>query len=145
MKTGHVGLNVTDLDRSTDFYRRVLALDVVRASEPGDPHRFAMLGRDGELVLTLWQQSTGAFRTDAPGLHHLSFEVADAESVRQAETTLKEIGATFAYEGVVPHREGSASGGIFFHDPDGTRLEIYTSRADFTAPAPSDGATCGFF
>jgi lactoylglutathione lyase len=33
--------------------------------------------------------------------------------------------ATFAYDGVVPHGEGTHSGGIFFEDPDGTRLEIY--------------------
>ena len=48
--------------------------------------------------------------------------------------------------GIVPHGEGASSGGIFFEDPDGTRLEIYAPAGANTAPAPSGTApTCGFF
>ena len=35
--------------------------------------------------------------------------------------------ARFHHDGVVPHGEGASSGGIFFEDPDGIRLEIYTA------------------
>ncbi|WP_405005455.1 VOC family protein [Kitasatospora purpeofusca] len=147
LQTGHVGLNVTDLARSTAFYRRVLGLELV--AEGTDPeHRYAFLGRDGRPALTLWQQSEGAFATAAPGLHHLSFQVDSLDEVRAAEALLRELGASFAYDGVVPHREGAASGGIFFTDPDGIRLEIYTpAGVDETgAEAPTASApTCGFF
>ncbi|MFE7191169.1 VOC family protein [Kitasatospora sp. NPDC057541] len=147
LQTGHVGLNVTDLTRSTAFYRRVLGLELV--NEGTDPERrFAFLGRDGRPVLTLWQQSEGSFPTGAPGLHHLSFQVDSLDEVRAAEALLRELGASFTYDGVVPHREGAASGGIFFTDPDGIRLEIYTpAGVDATgAPAPTESApTCGFF
>ncbi|WP_414709340.1 VOC family protein [Pseudonocardia sp.] len=34
-------------------------------------------------MLTLWQQSAGAFPADRPGLHHLAFEVADIDAVRR--------------------------------------------------------------
>ena len=68
--TGHVGLNVADLDRSIDFYARVFGWDV-----KGRGDGYAFLGDDDRLVLTLWQQSSGAFDTDQPGLHHLSFQV----------------------------------------------------------------------
>ncbi|MEU3570099.1 VOC family protein [Kitasatospora sp. NPDC036755] len=146
-QTGHVGLNVTDLARSIDFYRTVLGLDVT--AEGTDPERrYALLGRDGRLVVTLWQQSAGSFATATPGLHHLSFEVEDLDEVRATERLLRELGAEFAYEGVVPHSEGSASGGIFFTDPDGIRLEVYTrTGVDATeAAAPTAAApTCGFF
>jgi hypothetical protein len=55
------------------------------------------------------------------------------------------MGADFAYDGVVPHGEGAASGGIFFTDPDGTRLEVFAPEgATGHAPA-ADGPTCGFF
>ncbi|MEV6975792.1 VOC family protein [Kitasatospora sp. NPDC093806] len=147
LQTGHVGLNVTDLARSTAFYRRVLGLEPVREGTDAE-HRFAFLGRDGRLVLTLWQQSEGRFATAAPGLHHLSFQVDTLDEVRAAEALLRELGAEFAYDGVVPHGEGAASGGIFFTDPDGVRLEIYTpAGVDETgAEAPSKSApTCGFF
>lgn len=145
LRTGHVGLNVTDLDRSVSFYVRLLDLEVLRQSH--DPRRrYAFLGRDGTPLLTLWQQSDGRFAAVRPGLHHLSFQVPDIETVRRAETTLRELGATLIYDGIVPHDEGAQSGGVFFEDPDGIRLEIYapTGAGDAHAPTP-EAPTCGFF
>ena len=145
LKTGHVGLNVTDLERSTTFYREVLGLDLQAEGTDAD-RRWAFLGRDGQLVLTLWQQSDGRFDTARPGLHHLSFQVASVDEVRAVQATLEGLGADFLYDGVVPHREGAASGGVFFTDPDGIRLEVFTPSGADVAPAPTaDAPTCGFF
>ncbi|MEU7742602.1 VOC family protein [Nonomuraea sp. NPDC049158] len=145
LQTGHVGLNVTDLPRSIAFYRQVFDFEVMSERTDGD-RRFALLGRDGILLVTLWQQSSGTFATDRPGLHHLSFQVPDIEAVRRAETTLRELGVQPVYDGIVPHGEGGSSGGVFFTDPDGVRLEIYAPSGADTAPAPTQGApTCGFF
>jgi lactoylglutathione lyase len=102
------------------------------------------LGIDGELVVTLWQQSAGEFPTDRPGLHHLAFLVDDIDTVRAAEERVRASGARLFHDGVVPHAEGASSGGIFFADPDGIRLEIYAA-AGADGAAPSDGPTCGFF
>jgi lactoylglutathione lyase len=144
-QTGHIGLNVTDLDRSTAFYQRLFGLDVLRESVQAG-RRFAFLAKDGTLVLTLWQQAEGPYDGRRAGLHHLSFQVEDIEQVRTAERTLRELGATFAYEGIVPHADGADSGGLFFEDPDGTRLEIFTPNGagDHAAPV-ADAPTCGFF
>jgi lactoylglutathione lyase len=145
LATGHVGLNVTDLQRSVDFYRRALGFEQLTANTQG-PHRYAFLGSDGALQLTLWQQSDARFSTHTAGLHHLSFQVDTLEHVRAVEAVLKELGVTFTYDGVVVHGEGAASGGIFFYDPDGLRLEVYAPSGVDTAPAPSgDAPTCGFF
>lgn len=145
LATHHVGLNVTDLERSLDFYGSVLGFDVLgEGKEEGS--RYAFLGQDGRLVLTLWQQAEGAYDSGRPGLHHLAFEAESIEHVRAAEAALTARGTSFAYEGVVAHREGAASGGIFFHDPDGTRLEISVQTGAESAEAPSSTApTCGFF
>jgi lactoylglutathione lyase len=148
LRAGHVGINVTDLDRSTHFYQRVLGLEQVGGSTSGtEPERrHAFLARDGQLLVTLWQQADSAYVRDAAGLHHLSFEVDSVEEVRAAEQTLRELGAAFQYDGVVPHREGADSGGIFFTDPDGTRLEVFTAHGAGEAQAPSaEAPTCGFF
>ncbi|MEV4096906.1 VOC family protein [Streptosporangium saharense] len=145
LQTGHVGLNVTDLARSIAFYRRVFGFEVLGEQSEGD-RRFAFLGLDGTLLVTLWQQSGGVFPVDRPGLHHLSFQVPDIEAVRRTEATLRELGAELVYDGVVPHGEGASSGGVFFTDPDGIRLEVYAPSGADTAPAPTQGApTCGFF
>jgi catechol 2,3-dioxygenase-like lactoylglutathione lyase family enzyme len=143
--TGHVGINVTDLDRSRRFYQQVFGWEV-QAEGGEDGRRFAFLGDDRALLVTLWQQSEGRFDAARPGLHHLSFQVADMDAVRTAEARVRELGATVFHDGVVAHREGAGSGGIFFEDPDGTRLEIYAPAGAEDRPAPSGEApTCGFF
>ncbi|MFF0634879.1 VOC family protein [Nocardia sp. NPDC004151] len=145
LATGHIGLNVTDLDRSVSFYRRALGFEQLGAGGEG-AQRFAFLGRDGQLQVTLWQQGDGEFSAKAPGLHHLSFQVDTIDQVRAVETALKDLDVAFAHDGVVAHGEGAASGGIFFIDPDGIRLEVYAPSGAEHAPAPSGSApTCGFF
>ncbi|MFI0511754.1 VOC family protein [Streptomyces sp. WSLK1-5] len=145
LRTGHIGLNVTDLDRSLAFYRDVLGFrPLAEGKEEG--RRYAFLGDGETLVLTLWQQAEGPYGSESAGLHHLALEADSIEQVREYEKALRAYGADFAHEGVVAHREGAASGGIFFHDPDGTRLEISVPSGAEEAPAPSGAApTCGFF
>jgi lactoylglutathione lyase len=144
LKTGHIGINVSDLKRSLAFYQQVFGFAVVQESwELG--REFAFLGDGTTLFLTLWQQSEGRFNTQAPGLHHLSFQVPSITEIQEAEQRLTALGATIYHHGVVPHAEGAQSGGIFFEDPDGTRLEIYT-LSGIEGAAPTSGApTCGFF
>jgi len=145
MKTGHIGINVSDIARSKDFYTRAFGLEEMGGSDEVG-HQFAFLGEGGTLYVTLWQQSEGVFDARTPGLHHLSFEVGSIEAVREAENRVRELGAEFLYQGVVPHAEGTQSGGIFFRDPDGIRLEIYAPSGAGQSEAPSGAApSCGFF
>ncbi|WP_262391447.1 VOC family protein [Nocardiopsis sp. CNR-923] len=68
------------------------------------------------------------------------------DDVRANEARLLDAAVEFAHDGVVPHGEGVSSGGAFFHDPDGIRLEISapTGVEDAEAPMPA-APTCGFF
>lgn len=145
LETGHVGLNVSHLSRSIAFYREALDLELFRESDaPG--REYAFLGRDGKLILILWQQSAGRFDEHRPGLHHLSFQVADMAQVQAAERRLRDLQVPLLYDGIVPHAEGVPSGGIFFADPDGIRLEIYSPAGAEGHAAPTSGApSCGFF
>ncbi|MFF8786429.1 VOC family protein [Streptomyces sp. NPDC015125] len=145
LRAGHVGLNVTDLNRSLAFYGDVLGFDVLgKGSEDG--RHFAFLGQDGQLTLTLWQQADGGYAPSLAGLHHLAWEAGTVDEVKAFEARLRERGIDFAYNGFVAHGEGAPSGGIFFHDPDGTRLEICVPTGAEGAPTPVTAApTCGFF
>ncbi|QVQ51801.1 VOC family protein [Spiractinospora alimapuensis] len=145
LTTGHVGLNVTDLQRSRDFYTRAFDFEVL--GESHEPDRgYVFLGLSGTLVLTLWQQGREGFSPSVAGLHHLSFQVESIDAVREMEGRLSDLSVTFAYEGVVPHGEGAGSGGVFFYDPDGIRLEVYapSGAEGGTTPIPA-APTCGFF
>ncbi|WP_308466398.1 VOC family protein [Rathayibacter soli] len=145
LQTGHVALNVSELERSKAFYQRLLGLSIAREGTD-EGRRWVFLGRDGRLVLTLFQQSSGRFSTSTPGLHHLSFQVENMDQVRAAEVIAHELNAPFFHDSIVAHSEGSNSGGIFFADPDGIRLEIFAPSGAEESPAPSGEApTCGFF
>jgi lactoylglutathione lyase len=145
LRPGHVGVNVVDVDRSVGFYAEALGLDVLLRSDD-EGRAFAFLGHDGRPVLTLWQQATGRYAPDRPGLHHVAFEVDSVDAVRAAEARLQALGAEFAHDGLVAHAEGADSGGIFFLDPDGTRVEVYAPAGVSGQPAPAGAApTCGFF
>ncbi|MFS0728263.1 VOC family protein [Paenibacillus sp. 1P07SE] len=145
MKIGHVGLNVTRLETSLPFYRNLFGLELIReSSEKGK--RYAFLGRNGDVTVTLWEQSQTEFSTTHAGLHHLAFEVESAEDVKTMQIKLKEMAVTMIYPGVTSHEAGADSGGLFFLDPDGIRLEIYAA-ADMAGHDQhhNEGPACGFF
>jgi catechol 2,3-dioxygenase-like lactoylglutathione lyase family enzyme len=145
IQTGHVGLNVSDIDRSKRFYQDIFGFEVIRESQQ-DNRRFAFLGDGSKLLLTLWQQSSGRFEKAQPGLHHLSFQVDSIDEVKEAEARLRSLKVPLIYDGIVPHAEGAQSGGVFFEDPDGIRLEIYSPTGAGEHQAPTgDAPSCGFF
>ncbi|MBC8136354.1 MAG: VOC family protein [Fibrella sp.] len=145
---GHVGLNVTDIDSAKQFFVDALGFEI--AGE-GQHHgsRFAFLGHNGKMTLTLWEQSTkGAeFSVHQPGLHHLAFAVDDIARLEEVREHLKSRNVTFFHEGdIVAHREGGDSSAIYFAGPDNTRLEVFAPNGGKSLSAPVSGApTCGFF
>jgi lactoylglutathione lyase len=144
-RTGHIGINVTDLARSTAFYSQVFDLTVLGGATEG-PRKFVFLGDGSGPILTLWEQGEGKFDPRAPGLHHLSFQAESMEAVRAVLARLRERGARLFHDEIVAHAEGADSGGVFFADPDGVRLEVFTPAGARGTPAPSGEApTCGFF
>jgi lactoylglutathione lyase len=154
LRTGHVGINVTDLDRSRAFYLEVLGLELLGESTE-DGRRFAFLGNPDvasegfldRLAITLWEQATGTFSTGTPGLHHLAFHVDSVADVEAVRDRVQALGVELLYGGeIVPHSSEFDSGGFFLVDPDGTRLEV-CAPAGVPAERAVAGAapSCGFF
>lgn len=141
---GHVGINVTDLERSKAFYETALGLVVMQTVTEGD-HRYVFLGDGARITLTLWDQAGGNYCGTCAGLHHLAFQADSVDELEAAVERLRRLGAKFHHDGIVAHREGASSGGLFFEDPDGTRLEIFVSSG-LTVDAPTGKEpACGFF
>jgi lactoylglutathione lyase len=139
LQTGHIGLNVTKLERSRKFYQDVFDFKVMHESgEKG--RKFVFLGDSENILLTLWKQSSGRFDGGRPGLHYLSFQLGSIDEVKQAEQKLHVMNVPLLYQGIVPHAEGTDSGGTFFEDPDGIRLEIFSPMGAGDRTAPVMGA-----
>jgi catechol-2,3-dioxygenase len=141
---GHIGLNVKEIGRSTRFYQNIFGYELMSESHDNGNH-FSFLGQGSQVKLTLWQQTSGEFDKQTAGLHHLAFQVDSIEQVKDVQRRLKDLGVKFIYDGIVPHAEGAQSGGIFFEDPDGIRLEVYAATGAEKFVAPSAAPSCGFF
>ena len=118
----HVGLTVTDLDRSAAWYARVL--DVIELFREAEGQRTAVImGRPGtSLLFGLVHFADGANDAFSPfrtGLDHLCFAVANREQVNAWAARLDELGVP--NWGVV---EMKTSPIVNFKDPDGIALAI---------------------
>jgi len=122
----HIGLTVTDLERSGEWYSRVLGLE--RAFEIEDVQgrgrkvAFLIPGTPVRLAMALHQSNQGErfseFRT---GMDHLAFTVADRAELDRWVARLDGLG--------VPHSditEGQTGWFIALRDPDNIQLELYT-------------------
>lgn len=128
----HLRLTVTDLERSREFYTALLGFDVAAESPPPDDPTAAEVYKIlfGGVVLARGDVLMGLrpvaaeddrFDEDRVGLDHLSFSVADRNSLEQALALFEERG--------VPHGDITAlpSFGIYvlpFRDPDNIQVEL---------------------
>ena len=129
MKLGHVHLKVRSLARALPFYERAFGL---RLRERAG--RFAFLsGGDAHHELALQEVGDQALipQPHSVGLYHVAFEVPDANGLRQAWRTLREMGIEAS---AVDH---GISHALYFSDPDGNGLEIYLDTRT-TAGGASD-------
>ena len=138
MRIQHVGLVVSDLERSRRFYREALGLE-----EVARPPNFTFDGAwfrfgDYELHLLAEAHTTGgAGQPDAGagaerGLtHHLAFEVDDLEAAcaRVASAGVQLTG------GPMPRGDGVTQ--VFFLDPDGYVLEYFQRTGEDQSDAPA--------
>jgi len=120
----HVNLQVTDLDASIDFYRRVFGFKVLEDGRRNPPGGWAIVGLPGAVYLAL-----GVTKDPSPAqgkrIAHFGLVIEDASSTLEQ---LKQEGVT-----VVPRGPGGSeilpyprSQSIYIKDPDGHEIELTT-------------------
>ena len=121
-KVGHVVLQVSDLERATEFYTKVLGFRVSDVyPEDMMPGGMVFLRCDTDHhCLALVGQSDG--KNSNRELHHLAFEVPTLGEVLRACDRLREVGAKIDFEG---RRRAGCQIAVEFRDPDNHSLEIY--------------------
>ena len=115
----HVAIYVTDVQRSGDFYHRVLKLEPIPRPSFSFPGAWFRLGTNQELHLIANLRSP--FFPSHEN-NHFALRVDDLD---EWERHLKEVGADFAPR--KPRPDGASQ--VFLRDPDGHMIELFTPPA----------------
>jgi glyoxalase family protein len=139
----HISAMASDINRTDEFYRKVLNIPLIRKSvnydDPEMPHWYwgPNEGRPGGII-TYFGMDPAIRRGRAVhgrigrGLtHHFAFEAKTDEAQRYWQERLREQGVS-----VTPVLDRKYFHSIYFQDPDGHILEIATAGPGFLVDQP---------
>jgi len=120
-KVSHVGLNVSDIEKSIRFYTEILGFKLSDRNQQG--MAFLRNGTDHHTIALAQgpRDGNGAPPDKYLTFHHMALEVDSVEELFKARQFLQEQGIEIDFEG---RRGPGCNVGIEFHDPDGYSLEL---------------------
>lgn len=151
MGLDHIGIKVRDIERSVEFYRDVMQMEVAdrigdavvfmrtpAVAETADHHELNLTQMSDEELTTLEERGEREldlheFERDLPTdgppmlpttgpIYHIAYEVSDFDAIQRAEEGLKERNHPI-YRG--PGRHGPGNNiFLYFPDPDGYPIEL---------------------
>jgi lactoylglutathione lyase len=116
----HVAIHVADLERSMRFYEQVMELPKLQRPAFPFPGAWYALGSQ-ELHLI----ADDSLTPDSRRHHHFALLVDDIDA---AKADLESKGVT-VFDGPMQRPDGPMQ--LFFHDPDGYRIEVYHTPEGF--------------
>ena len=139
-RVGHIGILVSEFERSFKFYTEVLGCKVTDLRRGEDGRQTAFMRFDEchhDIVIS--EAPSGVDVTASQGgerlIQQIAFEVEDREAYLNALVHLHSHGIELINGPLVHGPEGgggilgSGSRSFYFLDPDGNRLEIYTESS----------------
>jgi catechol 2,3-dioxygenase len=117
---GHVHLIVSNLERSTQFYREMIGFQILSKEE-----NIVTLTADGVTPLLVLEERKDAVRKPrgTTGLYHFAILVPDRASLARSLVHLLQKG--YPLQGASDHQFSEA---VYLADPDGNGIEIYADR-----------------
>ena len=131
---GHTHLKVSDLERSIDWYQKVLGLDLMQRY--GSSAAFLSAGGyHHHLGLNTWHSKGGPQpAANATGLYHVAFLYPTRAALAKAVANVLQNGVA-----LTGHADHGVSEAVYFNDPDGNGIELYRDRAPEDWPRALDG------
>lgn len=136
-RVGHIGVQVTDMDQSIDFYTETLGLTLTGRWPMGEDGamaflRFTDMHHDIVLFTHPRREDESNRSVGYNGLQHIAMEVENRDEWLKALADLKRKGVEIVNGPLVHGAEGdprniggSGTRSFYFLDPDGNSLEIY--------------------
>ena len=139
-RVGHVGIQVTNFDRSLEWYTGTLGLTLTGKWPMGEDGAIAFMrfNEDHHNIVLFTHPTEVDDETrnlGYNGLQHIAMEVRDRDEWLKALADLRRKGVEIVQGPLIHGPEGSMGPGNFmggsgsrsfyFNDPDGNRLEIY--------------------
>lgn len=125
----HLSLSVTDLERSTRWYRDVLGLEVIAEITGKGFRRNRLRAPDSPTILTLTMHEAEdhvPFDERHPGMDHVAFALRDDDEVHELKRHFEELH--------IVHSEVKDPGGgramVTLRDPDNIQLEVFGAMVD---------------
>lgn len=134
-RIGHVHLKVSDLQRSLDFYCKLLGFELI--TKYGNQAAFISAGGyHHHIGLNTWQ-SKGASPAPKkyPGLFHMAILYPTRKDLAQILTQLLEV--DYPISGASDHGVSEA---LYLDDPDENGVELYWDRPKNLWPKKEDGS-----
>jgi len=125
-KVGHVVLGVRDPARSVKFYTEVLGMELVKVLDDMQMAFFSFGERDHDIAVIKVpdEQPVGS-----SGLAHTALEIeGDQEQLRELYERLNRYGARVEFTA-----DHVLTKSVYFFDPDGNRLEIFSQELPSTS------------
>ncbi len=140
----HVGLSTLDLDRTLDFYERVLGFrcvraDIMKVKEGGEIRHVFLDTGQGQMLAFMAPKGIDGIPTDydaginrglgvPDGFYHFAFEAGDEAELEKKRVELLEKGVQVS--DVVDHDGWCKS--IYFKDPNNIHLEYCCMTRELT-------------
>lgn len=122
----HLDLTVTDAEKSSEWYVRVLGLRRARRADLAGRIMIVLVHPQTRLIVGLNQHHATAadtFDEHVPGLDHVGFTVNAREDLDELEKHLAAEGVEHS-----PVEDTDNGAALVFRDPDNIQLEYWWSR-----------------
>lgn len=117
----HVNLSVCDLDKSIEFYSRLLGIEIKEQGE-GNGTRWCILGAPDRFYVCFFEVAGGVFKPNDIHINHVGFVVDDID---EAVRRIHGLGLRLEFNDAPVQWPRSRS--AYVKDPDGILIE-FTDR-----------------